>query len=362
MQAALEQFLYRIFRFNPAVVILELRTRLRGQRPYGVLFFYAFIASAAMVITFLVLGEHSTIRGGPTTTEGHAALVVMAMVQLTLVLLIMPAYSAGTIALEREKKTLELMQTSMLSPTDVVSGKLLTIMAFAVMLLLAGLPVAAWSLMLGGVSPSQVLLVYSYLLAVALEVTALGLALSAMSERAVTSVVVTYGVLFFLLGGMPTIIMSLLEALLTPGLSSLLGVGGATVLLLIAAVVLAGLLYMVLRGVVHRKPALAGTVLGMAIPAAVAVGAGLLIVAVGANALSTIASWHPGMLMLLHPYVGLASMLEPDVASGLASGVSSSFTMTPFIVWLLNTGIAVIFATFLWFLAISMYRLKSKRG
>ncbi|MBN1459173.1 MAG: ABC transporter permease [Armatimonadetes bacterium] len=195
--AALEEGLYRAFRFNPCVARHELRLHMRGWRPFIVLLAYASIASAAVLLTFLpALLEES--YGSYGEELGRVALTVLSFTQLTLILLLLPAYAAAAIAMEREKRTLDMLRATLVTPADVVTGKLLVVFAFGVVLLLTSLPVAAWCLLLGGVSPKEILYTYSYLLAAGALVSALGLAFSARVARPMGAVVSTYGALILL--------------------------------------------------------------------------------------------------------------------------------------------------------------------
>jgi ABC-type transport system involved in multi-copper enzyme maturation permease subunit len=365
---AVEAFLYRVGRFNPAVTVLELRTRLRGVRPFGVLFFYAFIASLTMAITFLMLDlprRYQTYPSGDTAF-GDQTLTVLAMTQLTLLFLIIPAYAAASIALEREKQTLGMVQATLLSPADVVSGKLLVIMAFATMLLLASLPVAAWCLMLGGVSPRQLFFVYTYLFCVALVLTALGMVISAIQRAPMPAVVLTYGILLFVLAGGPGILFAVFEVLSVTrsGSSPTLGVGGASVVLLTLAGVVGWVTYMALRGLLRRFAGLRRGLLGLASPALLALLVAVLAGGAGtALFLTPLCSLEPQGLFLVHPYMALYSILHSSMVDDLLSsgrtrtGGSADLAL---LAWLGNMAVALVLSVLLWLLAIAAYRWKSR--
>ena len=62
----------------------------------------------------------------------------------------------GAISLEREKATLDLLVTTPLRPGAIVVGKLLSALAFVILMILAGIPVSALVLMYGGVSVEDI--------------------------------------------------------------------------------------------------------------------------------------------------------------------------------------------------------------
>jgi hypothetical protein len=360
MAASVESLVHRVLGFNPAVAVLELRTRLRGRRPYWVMFSYGLIASLTLVIALLLMDPHPGHHYN--AGEGRGILMALGLVQLTLVLLILPAYAAGSIALEREKKTLDLVQASLLSPADVVSGKLLSVMAFGSMLLLAALPVAAWCMLLGGVSPSQLVEAYVYLFAVALEVTALGLVLSAACDRAVAAVVLTYAALLLVLGGLPLIGVVIESFPYGSDIQSLLEAGFAICLLLVVMGVFSGLLYLALHNLGRRIAYLHGNTMGVSIPAGIAIGAGLYLLTLIISASSGLSNTRPDDLMVFHPYVVLAGTIETSIAGDLLGTTSlHSVKVTPLLVWAVNTTLALLFAAFLWLSAIHAYRRKCDR-
>lgn len=358
MQEMLETILYQVFRFNPAVTVLELRTRLRGSRPFFVLFFFALIAGGALAGGFAVWG-FSRSHGGPGMSGGGMSLLILAYAQQSLIYLIMPAYAGASIALEREKRTIGLLHTSLLTPTDIVSGKLVTHVAFAGVLLLATLPVAVWCLMLGGVSPLQVFMLYTYLLVLAVDVIAAALLISTMADRAMPAVVMTYG-LFYIGGGMLSILPMALFGLssMRGGTSSSLGTGGAVVLMLLVAALLSGTAYLVGLGVRRRFPALRAP-RGAVLPTAAAMVAGVAALVVALRWLPTVSSWSVQTLMLTSPRMAIGAMLN---AVGTPFGASGTNMPPAVLIWLLNLGLGAAVAAFLWLLAIANYRRRSEIG
>ena len=71
---------------------------------------------------------------------GQAIFAMLSVFQLMLVAFIAPAFTAGAISLEREKQTLDLLITTPLRPGAIVVGKLLSALAFVVLMILAGDP------------------------------------------------------------------------------------------------------------------------------------------------------------------------------------------------------------------------------
>jgi ABC-type transport system involved in multi-copper enzyme maturation permease subunit len=71
--------------------------------------------------------------------------------------LLTPGVTAGAIAEEKERKTLEFLLTTELRGHEIVLGKLLSRLAYMILLVLTGLPMLALLQLLGGVDPNLVL-------------------------------------------------------------------------------------------------------------------------------------------------------------------------------------------------------------
>ncbi|ASK65582.1 ABC transporter permease [Brachybacterium avium] len=176
------------------VTSLELRQRVRTARWY--------IALAAWTLVMLGIGA---LALAPTlyTAQWDALEPIAAMVfslQIILVLfamlLVVPALSAGSINGDRTAGTLATLQASLLSPLEIVLGKLLagflTGLAFLVLALPSVVPIA----LLGHISPWYLLRILLVIVLLTLCVTAVGLGLSAVTQRQLGSVVLAYVIVF----------------------------------------------------------------------------------------------------------------------------------------------------------------------
>lgn len=198
MVDVLDRALYGLLRFNPCVTWHELRLRMRAGRAFLILLVFALLAALAVLVPLgaILSQQHLTGSSEPVGAEvGRIGIHVLTYVQITLIFLTLPAYAASTIAAERERETLGMLRATLLSPWDVVGGKLLVVVAFGGVLLATTLPIAAWCLLLGGVSPTEVYRVYLLMFATVAWVSALGVFFSAWLQRSITAIVATYGTL-----------------------------------------------------------------------------------------------------------------------------------------------------------------------
>ena len=176
------------------VTSLELRKRLRSARWY--------VALAVWTLVLLGIGG---LGLAPTlytaqwdSIEPAAAMIFSLQIILVLfaMLLVVPALSAGSVNGDRTAGTLATLQASLLSPLEIVLGKLLagflTGLAFLVLALPSVVPIA----LLGGIGPLYFLRTVLVIVLLTLCVTAVGLGLSAITQRQLGSVVLAYVIVF----------------------------------------------------------------------------------------------------------------------------------------------------------------------
>ncbi|HYM52795.1 MAG TPA: ABC transporter permease subunit [Candidatus Dormibacteraeota bacterium] len=186
------------------MMVKELRSRFRGRRAFVVLTLYlavlALIAYGAYSVVAPTAREQAQFGGGfigggnpnASATVGQAIFALLSIIQLLLVCFIAPALTAGAISLEREKQTLDLLVATPMRPGAIVIGKLLSALAFVVLMILAGIPVSALVLMYGGASVDDILRQQAVLFASAIGFGVIGLFFSALLKRTQTAIVLTY--------------------------------------------------------------------------------------------------------------------------------------------------------------------------
>jgi ABC-type transport system involved in multi-copper enzyme maturation permease subunit len=87
--------------------------------------------------------------------------------QLTLALLVIPAFTAGAISGERERETYEVLYSTLISPFSIVVSKTLASTGYALLLIIAAAPSVCVLFLLGGMSFSTILRCYAMIFAAA---------------------------------------------------------------------------------------------------------------------------------------------------------------------------------------------------
>ena len=108
---------------------------------------------------------------------------------------------ASAVALEKDRKTLDLLLMTNLSNSELVLGKLLASMLSVVVVVVAALPLLAIVSLLGGVSTGQILRVQAVTLASALAAGSLGSTVALWREKTFQALAMTVLVIVLWLVG-----------------------------------------------------------------------------------------------------------------------------------------------------------------
>ena len=175
------------------IAVLELRQRLRTSRWPVVIGIWFLVIGAVAGLTWWAVTSQSA---DPATTlasnRGTTLYDVVLFFVLGLGMLVVPSLTATSINGDREHGTLATLQTTLLTPADIVIGKLVAAWAISIAFLLAASPFLVWAWIAGGVELGRMLLAVAVLIFVLAVVCALGLMFSTLTARTITSAVLTY--------------------------------------------------------------------------------------------------------------------------------------------------------------------------
>src|SRR6266550_4116486 len=183
-----------IWRDNP-VLTKELRVRMRGARAYWILTGYLLFLSFILFFRYMFWWNEGQREGSGFSSGskiGQDFFASIALVQAFLVAFITPAVTSGAITIEKEQRTLEMLEMTRLSRASIVAGKLISAVSFVALLLVSSLPLTSICFFLGGVSPEQVAQAYSLLLAISFVAATLGIVWSTVARTTAAAVVFTY--------------------------------------------------------------------------------------------------------------------------------------------------------------------------
>lgn len=207
MLERLEEASNRVLRFNPCVMLHDLRLRMRSVTVYWLMLVFVILCSLAVAAPFAMWLAERASGSTPedVATMGRHGITALAYALLSLMVLALPAWAGAGIAGERDRDTLAVLRSTRLSASDVAMGKFTATVFYAAMLLAVSLPLASWCMMLGSVSPGEVALLYAILLTFAIAVAGLGTWMSALCRSVISAVVSTY-VGLIVVFGLPVLI------------------------------------------------------------------------------------------------------------------------------------------------------------
>ena len=126
---------------------------------------------------------------------------LLASIEFIMLLFIMPALTAAAVSGERERQTLDLMLTTLLTPSQIVAGKLLNALSVMSLLVVSSFPPISMVLVFGGITWMDLAALLLCYMAVALVTGSMGICFSAAFKRSTLASVVTYGVMALLVAG-----------------------------------------------------------------------------------------------------------------------------------------------------------------
>jgi ABC-type transport system involved in multi-copper enzyme maturation permease subunit len=151
---------------------------------------------------------------------GKGIFVAVLVVQGFLVTFIGPSFTAGAISGERERKTYDLVQTTLLSSRAFVWGKLISALSYVFLLVFASIPLQSLAFLLGGLSPAELVVSQTVIVVAAVAFALWGLFCSATLRTTLASTIATFGGAFFVTIGLPFLVFAM-SLLLSPLLTTL---------------------------------------------------------------------------------------------------------------------------------------------
>ena len=127
-----------------------------------------------------------------SSETGKNIFTTLLICQAFLVLFITPAITSGSITIEKEQQTLEMLTMTRLSRASVVIGKLVSAVSFTALLLISSLPLVSICFMLGGVDPAMVISTYLAMLMGSFLIGAVGMMWSSIAKSTTIAVMLTY--------------------------------------------------------------------------------------------------------------------------------------------------------------------------
>lgn len=180
---------------NP-MIQKELRQRMREKRGWILPSLYLVALGAVISLTYQSFTIRQSFSFGSTHVQGYqvgvALFLTAAYTQLALLLLLAPIFSAGSLTIEKEQRTMAGLLTSLLGPTKIWWGKFVASLLFVLLLLVAGLPVVSVAFAFGGIGIWDIFIASITTVIILGTISAIGLYWSSAFRRSVLATAVSY--------------------------------------------------------------------------------------------------------------------------------------------------------------------------
>jgi ABC-2 type transport system permease protein len=199
---------------NP-ILTKEMRTRMRGMRSFAVVTIYAF--TLGIILGLFYWGFSTAERYGAMSALGEKLAAVAVFVQMALVCLISPTFTAAAISSEREQQTFELLISSLATPWTILVGKVGASLCYLLLVLFAALPIVSFLYLVGGVSIVDILVCYLVMVVSGLTFCTVSFLWSTLLRRAVFAQLVSLVTVGLLVVGLPATMLIIGEFRLAAG-------------------------------------------------------------------------------------------------------------------------------------------------
>lgn len=127
--------------------------------------------------------------------------ILIGVFQFVLILLIVPAFTAGTITGEKERQTFDVLITTSRKPLEIIIGKLGSSVSTILLLIISSLPILAIVFSVGGVSIIDILFYVILCSFEAMFVGSIGVFFSSVSKNTTKSIVSSFVTILLLVIG-----------------------------------------------------------------------------------------------------------------------------------------------------------------
>lgn len=185
---------------NP-MIIKELRQRLRERRAWLLPTLYLLVLSGIVICAYYFTTDTGhRLRGAEVQGAdiGQSIFLSVIFAQITVLLLMAPVFSSGTITIEREQRTLAGLLTSLLTAPQIWWGKFVAALLYLLLLFASAIPLLALPFAFGGVEPLDLLKALGSAILTLACICTIGLWCSGVFRRSVHATASCYAIVLVL--------------------------------------------------------------------------------------------------------------------------------------------------------------------
>src|SRR5688500_15256819 len=169
------------WRLIPANPILLRVVEAASKRRRDLFVRCGYLALLILVVIFALIGSGASLGGGSLGELAKVSARIfqqMSYLQLGLVALLAPIFTAGAITQEKDSQTYDILLSTPLTNGQIVLGSLLSRLFFVIALLVSGIPIFSITQIFGGVAIKSIVLSFGLAAATAFATGALAMAIA----------------------------------------------------------------------------------------------------------------------------------------------------------------------------------------
>lgn len=184
-------------RLNP---IYKNELKLLGRSKQMIMYILLFNMSLLIVsiISLYIIRKQSIADGTVPYGSMSSLYFIVLTIEICLLTVLVPPVSAGSIAGERERQTLDILLSSGLPLVKIVSGKFLSSVSLAVLLILSSAPIMALATIYGGIGIEEVYKSMAYTILYVLLAASAGLFCSCFFKKTTSATVASFIILLIM--------------------------------------------------------------------------------------------------------------------------------------------------------------------
>lgn len=193
-------------KINP-VLDNEIRRNMRSMKVSWMIFGGNLLLALVAVVTCFGTAAGKEYMAAGQYRFPVQCYMLMAYVLFLLICLLVPGIAGGSIAIERERRTLDILLTTHLSPWKIIVGKLEASLGVIFMLAFSSLPVVALVMVYGGIGLADMLALVAILVVSGIFIGSIGVFCSAISRKTTMATILSYVIVLFLVLGTFTLVV-----------------------------------------------------------------------------------------------------------------------------------------------------------
>ena len=192
-------------RINP-VYGKELKMKVRSVKFALTIFLFNLMLGIVAITGFEVMFN---MHLNPYVDYSGAAKVfyILVSMEILTVMFLIPSFTAGSIAGEREKQTLDILLTTTLTPGEIIMGKLMSSISMVFLLVVSSLPIISIVFTIGGIGMEDMLMFMLEILIISFFIGSMGMLASTVLKKTVQATVCSFAQIVLVCGGTVVVVI-----------------------------------------------------------------------------------------------------------------------------------------------------------